>query len=361
MGSTATADGYRPHLDALRALAVVPVVLQHSLPWEGLPVLHDIGMVGVTLFFTLSGYLITGILLRARAANSTRQGAFRALRAFYVRRTLRIFPVYYLVLGALVLLNVNGIRDYWLWHGLYLSNMLAALKSRYIFPTHFWSLAVEEQFYLLWAPAVLFLPQRWLKPIAWAMVAAGPVSRGLLFALTASRTTSWVPVTSCMDLLGIGCLLAMATEGERPDRWFTGPRWLVGAVVLAVGVSALDVVNRGRALAITVHTLPWAILACAAIERAAAGFNGFIGRLAGWRPIVHVGRISYGIYVYHVFAPRMLTFLTEQGLPLATFTVRGLPRLVAVSLLTLATAAVSWRLLEAPINRLKVRFPYSRS
>ena len=137
--------------DGLRALAVLAVIQHHF----GIKAVNDVlapGGPAVQLFFVLSGYLITGILLDAR--EQADRGA--ALTTFYIRRALRIFPAYYVALTLAASLNVN-VYDAWPWHAAYLSNVRIALDGKWPGPvSHFWSLSVEEQFYLLWPMIVLF-------------------------------------------------------------------------------------------------------------------------------------------------------------------------------------------------------------
>ncbi|MGH7802858.1 MAG: acyltransferase family protein, partial [Candidatus Binatia bacterium] len=138
-------------LDALRAFAVTLVVWSHAVGGEvGVGALRVGGYHGVTLFFVISGFLITGILLDARAA-AARAGtsAGFALRAFYARRFLRIFPVYYAVLLVTFALGFDAVREELGWHLAYLSNWHFAARGEFgISTSHLWSLAVEEQFYL---------------------------------------------------------------------------------------------------------------------------------------------------------------------------------------------------------------------
>ncbi len=144
---------YRPQLDGLRAIAVMAVVFQHFAP-SGWSKVIPWGGLGVTLFFVLSGYLITGILLKGREEPGM-------LRHFYIRRALRIFPVYYATLLIAALLAIPPVRETFWWHAFYLSNVLFALKNSYFGAVSpFWSLAVEQHFYLIWPWVVLFVPRK---------------------------------------------------------------------------------------------------------------------------------------------------------------------------------------------------------
>ncbi len=134
---------YVPELDALRALAVVGVIYTHYLP-ESVPLVGVPGFIGVRLFFVMSGFLITRILLAVPIATP---GV--VARAFYARRFLRIFPLYYAAC-ALMCLSSKAIRVYVLWLFTYSQNIKFAVDGRYPVVAHLWSLAVEEQFYVIW-------------------------------------------------------------------------------------------------------------------------------------------------------------------------------------------------------------------
>ena len=162
---------HSPQLDGLRAVAVAAVAYSHWLPdWQfGLPF-----GAGVHLFFVLSGFLITRILLALRQAPD--RGA--AIARFYARRALRLFPAFYLVLGLAWIADVPLVRDTWAWHAAYLSNVRIASEAQWLgHVSHFWSLAVEEQFYLLWPWLLLATPARWLGAIVGGAMLAGPLVR----------------------------------------------------------------------------------------------------------------------------------------------------------------------------------------
>ncbi|MFN7977685.1 MAG: acyltransferase family protein [Vicinamibacterales bacterium] len=160
--------GYAPQLDGLRAVAVAAVAYSHWLPsWQfGVPF-----GAGVHLFFVLSGFLITRILIGLREAPSRPA----AIGRFFARRALRLFPAFYTVLACAWIADVPLARATWTWHASYLSNVyiagLAAWQGHF---SHFWSLAVEEQFYLLWPWIVVWMPTRALAPALVITTLAGP-------------------------------------------------------------------------------------------------------------------------------------------------------------------------------------------
>jgi peptidoglycan/LPS O-acetylase OafA/YrhL len=199
-----------PQLDSIRALAVLGVMLWHF--W-GTP-FGLLGVLGVQLFFVLSEFLITGILLRGRTTvgSGARSGWF-VIRHFYARRFLRIFPLFYATLAVCWLTGLTDAHEDLAWHAVYMSNFYFARVGDYASDlAHFWSLAVEEQFYLVWPFAMIFAPGRILLPVLVCTAAAAPLYRGAGAWAGVDATTSWVwlytpPFANC-DSLAIGGLLA---------------------------------------------------------------------------------------------------------------------------------------------------------
>jgi peptidoglycan/LPS O-acetylase OafA/YrhL len=167
---------YMPQLDGLRAIAVAMVVVRHYY----LVTEIDTAIYGVRLFFVLSGFLITGILLASREALQMGLVPSRAhaLRQFYIRRTLRIFPLYYLVVGVGLIVGVPEALEFAPWLLTYTLNWRIAAQGWYMeHYAHLWSLAVEEQFYLLWPWVILLVRNNWVLPSAIIMTLVGPLYR----------------------------------------------------------------------------------------------------------------------------------------------------------------------------------------
>jgi peptidoglycan/LPS O-acetylase OafA/YrhL len=363
LGPRASLAGHRPQLDGLRALAVFGVLLAHTMPW--LQERFDVGLAGVRLFFVLSGFLITGILLRARAdaeaAGATRG---RILFAFYARRFLRIFPAYYGVLLLVAAIDLPLVRETLGWHLAYLSNFYAyqaGWPQTYL--GHLWSLSVEEQFYLAWPAVVLFTPARRLPAVAALLIGLGPPSRVLFAALcSADPWRGAVVTTSCLDTLGAGALLAIAWEaGPAAETLRRRLRWVslgLGLVLLAALLTC-SWLAWGRHFRFAGKDLAYAMIFLWLVDRAGEGFGGIARHLLEARPVVYLGGISYGIYLYHEFVPA-LARLAEVSLGVQSLFPRemGMARLLAVTAVTIPLAALSWHLFEKPINALKSRFPY---
>ena len=356
---TKPARDYMPQLDALRALAVAAVAWSHWAPHE----LHGgilWGPYGVKLFFVLSGFLITNILLDCRAAaDDAPGGLWLALRSFYVRRFLRLFPLYYATLLLAALCSVRPVRETLGWTLSYTANFYFFQRGGWNgVISHFWSLAVEEQFYLFWPWVIMFLPARWLKP---AVIGTVVASAGTWLALAIANIHSPVMATLpmlCCDALGLGAVLALVSDVATRQR--------LGRLALQIGLPCWLAAESLSRFGITHPLLFWLqqesvlLVFVWLIERAAVGFTGVTRRILENRVLVWLGTISYGLYILHNFAPTILWPLA-RALDLPRWATRGLPnRILLLSLITIGLAWVSWIVMEQPIQRWKRYFPYRR-
>lgn len=322
-------------LDGLRAIAVVAVLLYHEAS-RVFP-----GRLGVLLFFVLSGFLITKSMLR----DAAKAGGF-SLRSFYVRRSKRILPAF---AGFFLLhFSLYGFTSGQWSAALYVSNYYIGLHNTLIGGmTHTWSLSVEEQFYLLWP--LLFLLVRRRALLSWILIAATLVAQiwrlvGVLIGINAYYI-EFAFDTRC-DALLIGCLLALATDTPSGQTLLQNRRlmrlayWISLAVVAAVVWA--EVAHRQFALGVLFGPVAVAfavLIASVSVMRSAPGpLDNCVLR--------YVGRISYGIYLYHVIAfdalPRQQPLFWRLG---------------TGGLLTLLIAAASFHFLEAPILKLRSRRP----
>lgn len=346
-------------LDGLRCASIVAVVWHHAAGHDyGFYLLRD-GYLGVNLFFVISGFLITTLLLRERE-----QPGGISLRRFYMRRSLRIFPLYYAVLLiwlAVVLLTVRDTPA----GDLFLHNLpfFATFTQTWFVSANFvvtvifyysWSLAVEEQFYLLWSPVLRFT-KRNLWPvlvasvlIVWPLLITLGFGTSLLgghIAILAS-----VPATICL-----GALLAHALN---EPRWYDRIRSLLGGrlaaplalVALLVGAFAMEVHVIWGLLLVSVLMV---ILVAACVVREENG----LAPVLRWRPIAWIGTISYGMYLLHMFAINAVQLVAAKlgsahPNPVLLF-------LVSLGM-TIVGAALSYRYFESYFLRIKDRYFRSR-
>jgi peptidoglycan/LPS O-acetylase OafA/YrhL len=318
----------------------------------------------VLLFFVLSGYLITGILLQCRAlVQSGVESTGYTLRQFYIRRFLRIFPIYYTILVTGWMLHDNVIRDSIWWHFSYTSNIYLALRGDWHTPiSHLWSLSVEEQFYLIWPVLILRLPQRELSPMIIGLILAAPLFRGIGSIAGLNPVAAWVFIPACLDTLGAGALLALAQHwpNQMPSWARDRSRWLpwIGLLLL-LGMMAVCRLKGETPLYMALYDSGAAMVFVALVARASKGIPGIVGRALEWRPIAYLGRISYGVYLLHLFVFSAINKLADHVVG-SHGSQYLMPLLMSYLATTLLLASFSWHFLEAPLNDLKRFFPYQR-
>ena len=334
---------HMPAIDGLRGVAILMVLCHHFTPavsgsvfTKRLLETAHVGWVGVDLFFVLSGFLITSILLRTRSAPDY-------FLNFYARRTLRIFPIYYLTLFALLVVlpfaidvpllhtfvmhwfgkvakdlpaMMNG--QSWLW--LYGTNVKVALEGeRWGAVNHFWSLAVEEHFYLVWPVVVFLVPREKLKRVCLTLILGAPVLRLMMMLAGMDSVVPYVLTFSRVDSLAMGALMAvLISERNGLETW--RPRIAAGAMISTAGVIALllcyrrfdrdDLITTFVGYTFLALISAWLVLAASQV-RAGTGAAKVVAN-----PVfTSLGRYSYGIYVTHMFfAPTFILLFPWTGL-----------------------------------------------
>ncbi len=299
-----------PALDGFRGWAVLAVMLyhfamplvgqQHSRAWWAALHLMLTGAYGVDMFFILSGFLITGILLDAKSGP-------HYFRNFYMRRVLRIFPLYYGVLAVCfgLLWWTAPIKPFvphqaWLW--LYATNF-SGLKDVSFQPIfdHFWSLAVEEQFYLVWPLVVLLLSRRSLVAVTAMMALFSVVLRCGLIKSNLMSDELAASLTPCrLDGLAMGSLLAALSRGPLRLSGIARPAgWLAAAGAGVFVACKILVHSSGGMWGMLGVGLFAVVLALTGALALAAGGAGFCAKLFSVAPLRFFGKYSYGLYVFH--------------------------------------------------------------
>lgn len=344
---------YQPQFDGLRALAVLTVMVDHfsaDVPNFPLPDWIRLGATGVRLFLVLSGYFITASLRRARCrieGGGLSSGA--VIRAFYWRRFLRIFPAYAVFAVTALILNLGAIRDNWAWVFTGTVNWLIALRNEWpLTISHLWSICVQEQFYLFWPLLILFLPRRWMLRIIISVALAGVAFRIGCVMFSVPLTARWVLPFGSLDSLAAGAALGWYGGRLRQNRF----GWFIAVICLSMLAIAAIWRNGDPARLRSVMVEPleagaFVIL----VARTATGFDSWVGRFLTLPGLVFAGRISYGLYIYHILA----VMLFQRWLPASMQWLLMIPslRLIILGTSTLLVAALSWRILEQPLNRLR--------
>ena len=364
-------SSYIRSLDGLRCVAVSLVLIAHWIGDDRVGFYPS--YLGVCLFFVLSGFLITGILLRARTVDEKqKKWHWHSLKQFYIRRTIRIFPLYYLVIGLLFIFHVPGVREHWIWLVTYMTNNYMAYYQTWMGSfDHLWSLAVEEQFYIFFPWVAFFLPRKVLEALVWLFIPGAIAGRAYFYYQGYEWITPYVFMPTCLDAFGLGALLAITRH--RISKWatlFSHGGFLISSIALWWWVTQLSIAEvEDHNLYSTVYLR----FAEALMSVSLIAYVSSMGKTTGQEIVrgilenplfVYLGKISYGIYVYHQFiynpydfTPSSWTFpLWKMASPwlgdhyLAKF---GLFFLV-----TILIASLSWYLFEKPINQLKEYFGY---
>ena len=370
------APTHLPVLDGVRGLAVLIVII-HNAGWIAgsseqfiiklFTAITAMGWTGVSLFFALSGLLITGILLDSRGHN----GFFRS---FYLRRTLRIFPLYYTFVAGIVFVAAplawsaewaadvrTGQWPYWL----YVSNWTQPFKIDVYGMTHLWSLAVEEQFYLIWPLLAYALGRRGLAKLAVAMIVTAPLIRYGLRAGGLPIDATYFFTLARWDALAAGALLAAMIRDDRERAWVVAWRGkLTLALVAALG--ALVFVQRGfhsDDLPITVigQSIVVGLSTCLLAYAVDDGPRAVrvLQQLLSWRGLRTLGKYSYAMYVLHFpihHALKVPLGPWVEGSDDSFRIVRVFAYLALVLMLTFGASLLSWRLIEKPFLDLKEKW-----
>jgi peptidoglycan/LPS O-acetylase OafA/YrhL len=339
---------YLPQLDGLRALAVLGVLCDHFavrtpdwLPW---------GQMGVRFFFILSGFFATLSLWRAKEKLEATHGSVGGLvKDYYARRFLRIGPAYYLtVLAGAFILGIPELRDNLFWHLSFLSNVFIAKLGYWpLAVSHFWSLSVQEQFYLIWPWLVLLLPRPWFLIVCLLLIPLAQIFCGVLILLDAPPVTRWVLLPGCIDAFAYGALGAHLVQMPGAERVFSGKRsvlvFAVALVFLVFGIVLRYEPEHSTALGfVEMFEGVFLVWMLAAVYFA----RGFMARLLSFAPLVAIGKFSFGLYIYHIFViilyERLRHFHGGEDLS-------DVPRVALLMTASLLLAMGSYRWVEQPV------------
>jgi len=351
--------GYRPALDGLRGISILAVMAYHSGLLVG-------GWAGVDVFFTLSGFLITTLLLEEHAA----AGRF-SFTKFYARRALRLLPALFVLVGFWGSVLVVQHPDFWVLTAIYIAAVLFYVANWAIIAGlplgifgHAWSLGIEEQFYMLWPP-LLWFTIRWRRPDG-ALSAAVFIAAFATVAYRVAMATGGANVSfsrlsggldTRADSLLIGCALGVAFVSGLLST-------LTAGVGVAAGLAALGallmifVVVPSPYMAVLPPSHPWLFAGTTTLPSTATALiilgalmpMGPVRRMLGASGLVQIGRISYGLYLWH-----FPVFAFTGALSRDAVTVAPAAIVVLAWGITFAVASVSFFLVERPALRLRPR------
>jgi peptidoglycan/LPS O-acetylase OafA/YrhL len=368
-----------PALDGLRGFAILLVLAFHYaafLPrdgwWSYLQLIAGTAWVGVDLFFVLSGFLITGILLDARATP-------RYYRNFYIRRALRIFPLYYVCVSLLLLLRVTWpaarelLGDGSLWPAsTYTQNVVMSLPGGLeLVPRatyHFWSLAIEEQFYLFWPFFISKLKAGRLTIACVVIMVACLILRGILWHAEVDSRALYFLTPTRLDVFAAGAFVSAAYRS--PALWERVSRLAPVVAVAGIAYVLLLFALHGYNPMFTEGASGWLVtldFTLLAISFAAivawCARPGIASRVAAARGLRFFGHYSYAIYLFHPVAGLVSWSVAQQHLaPTGVSPVLlGLAIVGSATVVTVTAARLSWVVVETPFLRLKGRFPSGRA
>jgi len=322
---------YIRQLDSIRAIAVILVIISHWIRKDHFVNFIPNGLIGVDLFFILSGFLITSILLTNRLkVGQVYSEKFRLILNFYGRRMLRIFPIYYITIFLLLIFHDflgTHIQNGFIYFLTYTSNYyFFKMQNWDVIVSHLWSLSVEEQFYIIWPFVMLFVPWKHIPKAIFLFIICGILSQ-LIFRATQFGD---ILTSSCFDAFGLGALLAwqVIVKPVRMEKFFSLLSKVSIFAIIILGSIAFDrsyYFLFGR-LAIRIIGLWFITYTVYREDKLNNSPNHFLNN--PW--LIRMGKISYGIYLYHL-------------------------------IILIGVSALSWRFIEKPLLNLKKYFRYEES
>ncbi len=331
-----------PSLDGLRAISISLVLLGHLSGTRGFPTLDlgigDYAHLGVVVFFVISGFLITRLMLLERIKNGR-----VSLKLFYERRALRLFPASYAFIACVSLLTLAGVfhlRPTDLWHAVTYTVNFLPNRGKQI--GHLWSLSVEEQFYLIWPLTFVLLGSKRAGWVVFGVILFGPVARfgdWLFLRATPYHDLEMFPMVA--DSLAMGCLLAKVSGWLETKNWYLQlfrPVYSIGVVALVLIINRYMGYTVVSVFGSSILNLGLAVL----IHRSIYYSRDALGRVFNWRPIAFVGVLSYSLYLWQQL------FLNRES---SAWSAKFPQNLV----FTVAAALGSYFLLEKPLLKLRRR------
>lgn len=349
---------YIPGLNGLRAIAAIMVVIYHwTQPLvEKNPQLRYFildGNFGVNIFFVLSGFLITGILLKEKNKVLAEDGNNkRIIFNFYARRFLRIFPIYYLTLFIVFFVKLPGFNGNLLYYITYTENFNVFIKSDWDSFSHTWSLAVEEQFYLLWPFVILFTKKEKLLPVLIAFILSGPLFSIFQTYVLKNPLNAFILTPSCFDAFGMGALLAYLYLNNLLIKVKKCVKILLPiALLLFIYWKVAPTGGHFQYF----KRINESVIACGLILFCLSkNYAPIRDKILENKAMYQLGLVSYGIYLFHYPIP----YLFGRLQAFTAFPQNPLLQYLMMFLLLIGISFLSFYLFEKPILKYKKKFDY---
>ena len=329
-------------LDGLRAIAVFGVFLMHK---TAIGERYGLGDYGVWLFFLISGFLITSQLVNSRdKVEANRATAWQEMRSFWLRRSFRILPPYYALLAVLTAIYAAHRREApgLLWHWGYATNWFIGLRTHAWIGTwgHFWSLAIEEQFYAVFAPLILLFRRTWAPWTCAIVLIVGVGARLWMFGHGAPAIDVYVNSFVNFGTLALGGLAGFAARRTPlKGQWFG---WTALTAYLAMPFAAVSLGVPVELVALLAFAVGLMVLLNVTAEQ-----DGTLTRLLSLPPVAYFGRISYGFYLFQSYIPVDLVgkFTHRSGILVAVASA------AVAFVLAFVWSALSFEFFEMPVQR----------
>ncbi len=365
-------------LDTLRAFAVIFVIIEHFGVWfddtspSGIfikNVLIPDGGFGVHLFFVLSGFLITSILFNAKNSKYNTH-RFYIIKNFYIRRALRIFPIYYLLIILLLIDNYPDFKNNIWFYLTYTTNFLCWHSNVWNSFSHTWTLAVEEQFYLIWPWLILYIKNKYFKYVVFTAILIGIIST--YFAIEVQARIGTIMVYNCIDAFAIGAFYSWAKlEKNRNDKFIKTIKQLAFIALTFYFYSKLTnnhIINYPAIphfsfLIKTINSIISVWLIMLVVNNRSKWVDRFLLKN---RFLNYIGKISYGIYLYHYvyingYCNPINKFIYQITLPYPTINHvvhdHHFDYWLEVAIM-ISIAALSYKFIEKPILAFKNKYNY---
>ena len=351
-------------LDGLRFFAVIAVFFHHICPYEK-PFGLDLGFFGVNLFFVISGFLITEILIREKIKKTS---ILKTLKIFFTRRVLRIFPLFYLYIFICFLIVPSQTIEYLNWLLTYTINFWITIKNELAFWyfTHLWSLSVEEQFYLFWPFLIMFVPMKRLKWMFILMILGAVVLRFVTtLSITGFDLFNYTMLPTSLDCFGAGALLAYLKEFKPIQlnkilkyKYFI----ILGILIYALNNTFCPTLTQQSFNRLLTAFVSFYLVGISVTIM----FKNISKKILENKIIRYFGRISYGMYVYHLLAwgtfgkyfstfwEHLNSFISTELLSKSFF------EFIFISICTILISIVSYELFEKRFLNLKKYTSYSK-
>jgi len=353
-------DKHYPQIDTLRIIAALGVInfhwlSQHYLSLYGIDKSFDwgFGMFGVQLFFVLSGFLISDILINNKEQNPNRG---KTIFNFFVRRALRLFPVYFLFIAYLIIIKDQFVIENVVWFLTYTANVKFFLEGGLvdIWSNHLWTLSIEEQLYLLFPSILFFIPRKIEYVIPLIFIAIGIFTK----EFSANKEVVFLLAPAQTDMLGIGILVALIKNKHNELYLRLSSSKLDIPVFLLLSANIL-LYYFFREDQIAAALLPYLLMVTLGliVLKTSSGYQGMAGKILENSYLRYLGKISYGLYVYHKVVPLSLVLIFNKiDIQIESVLLYYLMNLAILFLIS----HFSWRVIESPFLKLKSRFEYSK-